>query len=348
MRYTLRATMIERPAQNRIPTLDGWRCVAILLVLITHFQRSFLHQYFLDVGQHGVTIFFVLSGYLITTTLLVRDTIDLPQFYIRRFFRIMPAAWTYLLVLCLIAAFTSMKTVGNSLTGCLLFFRNYIQETPANTCTEHFWSLSLEEQFYLVWPPVLALLGRKWGAAAGALGVFAIAILRLVRWNYYSQDLRFLHTEVRADALLVGCLLALLLHRESAREWFCKHAAVLFTCSALLFAVDLWYFDALIPLHESLVIAIMIGSTALNPKLLASRFLEQEHMKITGMMSYSIYLWQGLFFRPNWGIFGIVMLPASFFLSWLCVERPCIALSRKLLRWMEHEPELKQTAVMAR
>ena len=112
--------MIERPVQNRIPTLDGWRAIAILMVLITHFQRSFLNTYYLDLGQHGVTIFFVLSGYLITATLLVRDAIDLPRFYIRRFFRIMPAAWTYLLVLCLVAAFTSMKTVGNSLTGCVM------------------------------------------------------------------------------------------------------------------------------------------------------------------------------------------------------------------------------------
>src|SRR5579863_1674550 len=94
--YTFRQIM------NRIPTLDGWRGIAILMVLAAHLQTSLLRGLYggfrwLDLGQHGVTLFFVLSGYLITTRLLSKPGIDLKAFYLRRFFRLMPCAWVYLL-----------------------------------------------------------------------------------------------------------------------------------------------------------------------------------------------------------------------------------------------------------
>src|SRR5580698_3001084 len=89
---------------NRIPTLDGWRGLAVLLVLILHFQIFYNNHYFFNnrvfgFGEHGVAIFFVLSGFLITNNLCKRPKVDLLRFYIRRFFRLMPAAWAYLLAL---------------------------------------------------------------------------------------------------------------------------------------------------------------------------------------------------------------------------------------------------------
>jgi peptidoglycan/LPS O-acetylase OafA/YrhL len=83
---------------NRIPALDGWRGIAIAPVLIDHIEHAVLHRYALpwtQTGQHGVTIFFVLSGFLITTKLL-EGPIDLRRFYMRRAFRLMPVAWTFL------------------------------------------------------------------------------------------------------------------------------------------------------------------------------------------------------------------------------------------------------------
>jgi hypothetical protein len=93
---------------DRIPTLDGWRGIAITLVFVTHLQISLLghlyHGYrWLDLGQHGVTLFFVLSGYLITSRLLGEEKINLGSFYLRRFFRLMPCAWAYLLILGIVA-----------------------------------------------------------------------------------------------------------------------------------------------------------------------------------------------------------------------------------------------------
>src|ERR1700761_6122181 len=133
---------------GRIPTLDGWRGIAIFMVMMSHFIAGYLvhprlGQWF-NLGQHGVQIFFVLSGYLITSNLLCEDKIHLGRFYVRRLFRLMPAAWTYLLVLVALTAWTPLKIIGSDLWACLLFFRNYLPETVTNTCTEHFWSLSLE------------------------------------------------------------------------------------------------------------------------------------------------------------------------------------------------------------
>lgn len=332
-------------SQGRIPTLDGWRGIAILMVLVAHFQGGYLHHYlfgltFFEMGQHGVSIFFVLSGYLITSGLIAQDRakdranlhIDLRSFYIRRFFRIMPAALAYLLFLVLLTALTPMKAIGSDLWRCLLISRNYLPETPANTCTMHFWSLSLEEQFYFVWPLVLVVCGRRGGAAIAAAAAAGIAIFRILHWNYYMADFRFLHTEVRADSLLVGCLLALALAHDPIRAFFVRHARWLFLGAALVTIECIYHYQQLEPLRESLAIAVMIGTTALNPKMLVGRLLEIEHLKTTGLMSYSIYLWQGVFFRDTWGIWGFIFLPIAAFTSWLIIEKHGIAFGRKLLR----------------
>ncbi len=338
---------------HSIPTLDGWRCIAIVLVLLSHFQAAFLQHLFwdqkwLNAGQHGVQIFFVLSGYLITTNLLNEEKIHLVSFYVRRFFRLLPAAWLYLLFLAAITAFTRLKTIGHDAWACLFFYRNYVLETPGNTCTEHFWSLSLEEQFYLVWPPVLVLLGRKPAAILAAFATIGVAIYRIAFWNYFSHGLRFQHTEMRADALLVGCLLAYVLRRSAVREWIQKNGTVLFLGCIPPLLWDIYRFQDLIPLHETLLIAVVLSCTSLNPGMLFSRFLEWENIRFTGVISYSIYLWQGVFLRPAWGIFGPFLLPVAFLASYFLVERPCIRFARRLVERMGYaKPSVAPVSVPA-
>ena len=146
-----------RPALEqgqRIPSLDGWRGIAILLVLFDHIQMPLFGRYarpWMQTGQHGVTIFFVLSGFLITSK-LIEGPINLRQFYIRRFFRLMPAAWIYLATLLFLNRMTGISfTTWPELHACLFFYRNMV-DVPGPGLAGHFWSLSLEEQFYLVWP----------------------------------------------------------------------------------------------------------------------------------------------------------------------------------------------------
>jgi peptidoglycan/LPS O-acetylase OafA/YrhL len=318
---------------GRIPTLDGWRCVAIVLVLITHFQVSYMHHNlfnaaWMDLGQHGVTIFFVLSGYLITSMLLAEQKISLTKFYLRRFLRLMPVAWTYLLVLVVISAFTAFH-VNGGITGCLFFYRNYVPETSLNTCTEHFWSLSLEEQFYLLWPPILVLFGSKKSALVASVSIALIVLNRTLRWEYYMYDVRHLYSEVRADALLVGCILALLLQHEEVEEFFRRHSSRIFPICGVGLLVDIFFFHKLIPTHEDVFIALLIGSTVYNPSLFASRILEMDHLKLTGRVSYGIYIWQGLLLRGNLGIAGLILLPIIVALSWNFIEKPFMALGKK-------------------
>lgn len=331
-------TMSEAQAAHRIPTLDGWRGIAVLMVMLSHILPGYLNhptwEQWLNLGQHGVQIFFVLSGYLITANLLRENQIHLGRFYVRRLFRLMPAAWTYLLVLALLAAFTRMKTLGSDVWACLFFFRNYLPETLNNTCTEHFWSLSLEEQFYLAWPPILVLLGRRRAALIAAGMVAGLSVYKVYAWSRPHSFYIFQHTEFRADGLLIGCLLALVLQNESARGWLGEHAGKIFWISFLALGWTFYRYTVgggFMSLHESVLLALVIACTSLRPGMAPSRLLENQLLKSTGVMSYSIYIWQGLFLRSTWGLFGPLLLAASFLLCWQLIEQPGIRLGRRLL-----------------
>ncbi len=325
---------------KRIPTLDGWRGIAILLVLLTHLQVGFRNRpigsySWLNLGSHGVTIFFVLSGYLITTLLLREERIDLRHFYVRRFFRLMPCAWTYLLFLVLITHLTGLHLIGKDLISCLVFLRNYIPpvENNSNALTLHFWSLSIEEQFYLVWPPILAYFGRAWSLRLAVFGIGSCALFRFLEWNHYNQALLATHTEVRCDALLIGCALAILLEKDAARIWLGQHSSWIFRIAlpAYMWVVYYYHDQAPTTLSESLLIAAMIASTSTNEKLAASKVLEWKHLKFLGVISYSLYVWQELFLIPHWGIIGPGLLPAVALASWVFLEQPGIRFGRRLL-----------------
>jgi peptidoglycan/LPS O-acetylase OafA/YrhL len=332
------ATLPTIETDKRIPTLDGWRALAVFMVLLSHFQPGYRGHViwgmqWLNLGQHGVQIFFVLSGYLITANLLREEKIKLGRFYVRRFFRLMPAAWSYLIFLGLLSVLTNIKAIGSDAWSCLFFFRNYVTETHANTCTEHFWSLSLEEQFYLAWPPILALLGRRRAAFTAALAAIGLAVYTRAVWSGSHDFFLFQHTEIRADGLLVGCVLAFVLQDQSVRQWLMRHGRTIFWVCLIPLGWDLYRYriDGLMTLNESILIAIVIACTSLHPAALPGRLLELPFIRITGIMSYSIYLWQGLFFRASWGIFGPLLFAGAFLLSWRFIEQPGIRFGRKLL-----------------
>ncbi|MFZ0338402.1 MAG: acyltransferase [Terracidiphilus sp.] len=324
-----------------IPTLDGWRGIAILLVLITHLQISLLgHLYggyrWMDLGQHGVNLFFVLSGYLITSRLLREDRINLKAFYLRRFFRLMPCAWTYLLTLAIASFIAHTAFIGRDAWSCLFFFRNYYPagEAADNFRTGHFWSLSLEEQFYLAWPPVLVLAGRIRAVWIAVIAAAGCAIFRFLHWQSYNRVFADQRTEVRFDALLVGCIFALLLQSGRARACFQRYGKFLFWA---LVPVLIWHFyryEWLIPLTESITMAAMMASTSFAPSTLVARALEWKHLKFLGLISYSLYVWQqGVLFIPLPRI-GALFLPLVAILSYGLIERPCIEFGRRLVKRM--------------
>jgi peptidoglycan/LPS O-acetylase OafA/YrhL len=177
-----------------LPTLDGWRAIAILAVIACHASGSYFYpwgSYPSDsglwiaslLGDKGVEIFFAISGFLICTRLLQEhhDTgrIGLKSFYLRRAFRILPPYFLYLVILASIAAAGVVQVAPIEWWSCGFFFRNYIPDLAppfSGWYTGHFWSLSIEEHFYLFWPLMLVLCGNARARSA----VVALAFLVMV------------------------------------------------------------------------------------------------------------------------------------------------------------------------
>lgn len=184
---------------KHIPALDGVRGVAISLVVISHVFPP--ESRYREIGHMGVLLFFALSGYLITTKLLdeyrEHEEIRLRAFYLRRAFRILPAALTYLLILSILIALNWVNCDQRSIMAAALFYVNYIPVSLVAWKAGHFWSLSVEEHFYLLWPALLLLFGvlRGWRTAA-------FLACSICLWRCVYQDWRWwFHTDYIADAL---------------------------------------------------------------------------------------------------------------------------------------------------
>jgi peptidoglycan/LPS O-acetylase OafA/YrhL len=283
-------------------------------------------------GQHGVNIFFVLSGFLITTKLM-DGPVNLRVFYVRRFFRLAPVAWSYLIFLLLVQLSMRIQFVSMAeLKASMLFYRNFIGPT-AYFGTRHFWSLSLEEQFYLAWPPFLALFGKKnckWIAGGGAL---ACTGYRLMNWHHYNHLWASFETQVRVDSLLLGCLLALLRAEPQCWERIERFARVAVIPSLCVLLYCMMRFHVLPPFSESLAIALLITVTISDTSVPMFRWLEVGPLVYLGTISYSLYVWQGFFLGFHFtntveSILMIIMLALFSVGSFLLIEQPCIRFGR--------------------
>jgi peptidoglycan/LPS O-acetylase OafA/YrhL len=188
MRNTTRAIPTAQPLRGYLPTLDGWRAVAIGIVLLTHdriyslgtFSTQAIHS---GHGPGGVELFFSISGLLIGSRLLEEErlngTISLKNFYLRRCFRIQPAAWVYLSFIALLMGVGVLVNAFEGIGYSLLMVRNYfpLHFSPRFWYTDHFWSLSVEEHFYLFLPFFLHIVRRR--RVVVLLGL----VLLLLGWN---------------------------------------------------------------------------------------------------------------------------------------------------------------------
>lgn len=208
-----------------IPALDGLRAFAVLGVIFYHMGFSWATG-----GLLGVTMFFVLSGYLITGLLIVeyRTTkhINLPNFWLRRVRRLVPAIITVILVvaaLCTIFNHVLLTKMRPDVIPSLFFFSNwwqifhnvsYFEAIGSPSPLQHFWSLAIEEQFYLIWPPLLFLLFRigvdEKPIRLGVLGLALVSVLLMAFMYDPSVDPSRVYygTDTRAFSLLIGAWLA--------------------------------------------------------------------------------------------------------------------------------------------
>ena len=340
-------------AQSRIPSLDGLRALSIALVLFAHTAGTRFFPSFVDarrdLGNLGVRVFFVISGFLITTLLLseLKDTrtISLKWFYIRRALRIFPAAYAYLGAMLVATAVGWIALGRGDFLHAITYTVNYERIRPWPII--HLWSLSVEEQFYLLWPAVLLLAGARRGLRIAASILVLAPVLRVVTYFgvpslAWTVGASF---QTNADALAAGCVLAGIRPRLDA-------------CPAYLRVISSKWFAAaplvvlfLVRLFQHLVFSLSIGITLLNlaiaviidrsvrfPSDTAGRFLNWRPMVYLGVLSYSIYLWQEPFLDRLssapvcWFPLNLICVAAAAWLSYTFVETPCLNWRRRLER----------------
>jgi peptidoglycan/LPS O-acetylase OafA/YrhL len=286
------------------------------------------HPWIVVWGRHGVGVFFVLSGYLITSRLLREEKINLARFYVRRFFRLMPVAWTYLAVIIALTATFGVHVSRIGLFGCLLFFFNYLgHQTNTDILLQHFWSLSIEEQFYLVWPATLLLLGRKRSLVLSCFAFATLSIYGLFNWQAY-LDASY-RTEFNAHGLLAGCILALTI--EKFKDWVARFAGILLVISVAGVVWHIWHYLIATPL-ESILIAVMMAATSAAPTLAFSRVLQWRPLAYLGTISYSLYVWQEMFLLPHLQWIGVALVLPTAVLSYAFIERPGIEFGSGFVR----------------
>lgn len=335
-------------ARHRLPGLDGLRAFAVVWVMLLHAGYAVVYPAWLGGfagrGVHGVTLFFVLSGFLITWLLLEeeqrRGRFSLPDFYVRRAFRILPPVLLFLGGLMVLSAFMPLGIGVLDWLGCLFFFRNL---TGDSYYTAHFWSLAIEEQFYLLWPLLLFGVPRR-----SRLWVTAILCGLAPFWRqvnmmlFEAKNLNWSRADLMYDALLIGALLAQAQRHAGFRrllagpEWRAYMAfagGIGMVALALVLPLPGFLLPTRIPL-ELLGIALVIKVLVEGRGPWIQTMFEWRPVAWIGRISYSLYLWQQVFL-PKVAAYSWQKLPwnvplavgfaiASYFL----VELPA-------LRWRE-------------
>ena len=333
---------------RHIPTLDGWRAVAILAVLCCHLHWP--NDQLAPYGAMGVLVFFALSGFLITRRLMeewrAAGRIDRKSFYIRRAFRILPPILVYLATVAILGlGLHRIPMDGKQLAASLFFYRNYLTEPVARSWyTGHFWSLAIEEHFYLLWPAFLWFAGlrrARWMAPALAL---LVALWRAADMHFnwvgrLNPELRGYvgRTDYRLDILLFGCMLALIWD-DPRVQWLlerCGGTVLALAAATAGVCCQVWTPPGYLTL-EAIPMALLPAATVAKPHSWAGRLLELPLLVWIGRLSYSLYIWQQLFLPPDpsatwqmapWNLLAAFACAA---ISFYAVERPAIAFGKRL------------------
>jgi peptidoglycan/LPS O-acetylase OafA/YrhL len=328
-----------------LPGLDSLRTIAVLLVVLYHYRLPVN-------GGLGVTIFFVLSGFLITWLLLKEEAkwgdISLRLFYIRRSLRIFPAFYVFWAVIVIGFGVLRHKPVAwPQAISAFFYTSNYYQAITGNweTALFHTWSLAIEEQFYLIWPAVfMAVRGNDRRAR---LMFAAIPCFWVYRWVLGAfgvpEGYIYAALDTRADHLLTGCLLAILLFekrggriwaRLTARRWYLAVPLILLAFSSTVTVLTGVHFRNNIAfiLDPLLTVVLLVQALALRPD-----WMNSQIMQFGGRLSYSVYLYHMLAMAIAGKLLTGIPEPARFLgvvaaviavslLSYFVVEKPFLKL----------------------
>jgi peptidoglycan/LPS O-acetylase OafA/YrhL len=364
--------------QGYLPTLDGWRALSVIGVILYHGRSRFFTSGSLlsklsSRGNIGVDVFFAISGFLICGLLLQEHEryggISLRRFYIRRCCRILPPYYLALAGICAVAALGVIHLNYSNLPSCLLFYRDYRPlgtDEQGGFYTAHFWSLAVEEHFYLIWPVLLIAVKPK---RAGKLAL--LLALAVFGWRVLDGHFEFFagllpkanlmaRTDTRIDALLWGCLAAIYfpkIQRAVEHLRFSQLWLPIWLVQVVAVAIR----APVLTLLQAVLLPALVLSTVTQPASILGRILEWQPLRWIGTLSYSLYLWQMLFLpeipsemahgafqslqRPPWNVLAILV---SACLSRYLVELPMTRLGHRLgarfslaepHRWFETIPQ---------
>ena len=307
------------------PALDGLRALSVILVIVSHIHFPNYFGEKLNLGRFGVHTFFAISGFLITTLLLnekyENGYISLKKFYLRRFFRIIPVLLLFLLVLYILNIVYNLNISKINFLSTLFFFGN-IPNSITHFNIEgswylgHFWSLTIEEQFYLIYPIIISRINLN---SLKSIIVSVCLLFPIIHYCYFNEigwffSSRILHNitglflipiSLGTIALLIGSYFAILnfqkssfisLINSSKNVYFSNPILIYFISFLLLVPLALEYSFGLSVLLSSIFSNILlIKITNEKNNSFFKRVLSSQFMVAIGVLSYSIYVWQQLF-----------------------------------------------------
>jgi peptidoglycan/LPS O-acetylase OafA/YrhL len=347
----------SRPRTGYIKTLDGWRTIAVGAVILYHARGikiggvdfSKLQSF----GDRGVQLFFAISGILICSRLLeeqrMHGHISLRGFYVRRVFRIQPAAIVFLAAVGVLAIIGILHPTLPASLSSLFCYRNFYEAvngvtSPDDRYTVHFWSLAVEEHFYLLLPSLLVFGRKKIIPLLTTLSViFFIWPPIAHHFKIFDSQFAAWRTDMALRDLLVPALFAVLLTKPAFRAWMTKissrNVLILLTIVALLLSQFLLK-GHLMGEITCIGFPLIVISTMLHPEGWIGRLLETRPLLFIGRISYSLYLWHVLFFihrkddsslrflqSAPWNLIAALVCAI---LSYYVVEKPLIRLGHRL------------------
>jgi peptidoglycan/LPS O-acetylase OafA/YrhL len=368
---------MNRVGKGRILELDGLRAFAVAAVILYHlifFARSvpypgWLSEIVLTLGINGVNIFFVISGFIITMLLLQEQAthgkVNLAHFYIRRVFRIFPALLVYVGAILILRVLNLVSISYPNFAVSLLFLGNFSLFDSRAWLLSHTWSLAVEEQYYLFFPPLLvSLLRFRMGASTLLFGALYVLLAAASPYDIHRHDAPQGALAAMASGLghmryiLVGVLLAL--YRERAEAWLRKTPALLpIGCVLALVGSTFWHqpplwFQSASAFIQPWLCGILVLWFPTHPE--TSALLRTRPVQWLGLASYSFYLWQQLFTGDMGSrkgallaspVVSLVGLSVCATLSYYLVERFGISLGRRIASsptWRSRRPASESSA----
>jgi peptidoglycan/LPS O-acetylase OafA/YrhL len=340
---------------KRIPSLDGFRAISIILILICHsrYARGFPPR-FTDLARHGeigVSIFFVISGFLITTLLLIEEStngeINLRAFYIRRAFRILPVFLLYTAFVIIWTRFENISITKVNLIHVFTFTVNF--DLHRNWVLGHMWSLSVEEQFYLLGPAIL-IFSRKYLKPIVLCMILYTCVARVIEYKFNSYSIISLSPFfIYADAILIGVYGAIIYferpaiiqHKAFRLVWLKLLALIIFCLFIYLSGYGKLAIIALPFGHIfiSLSILFLIGCYLTPSATIIYKVLNNKAVMHIGVLSYSIYVWQQFFFVGDTRFVYLRTFPSNILIiyvvslaSYYLWEKPFLKLKRYVLQ----------------